>query len=232
MKNDFGKIYGESRHGKRTKRRKTNLILNSLIAIVLLLIIFVSAAIFLGGNDDAQSQNNKVTEKNKDAESKSAKKDKEKKKEKEKSKTAAQKSDSKSGDQSLKEKEDENEKNEEETEESKPVVTEGGSDPNVKQTIENPGWKPVGTTQTGEHTAVYDQSSVDWKEMEDAIASAIGIDRSNMTVWFLGNNGPNSSVGTVSEKGSDQTFRVYIDWVDGQGWKPVKVEELIQNDKR
>jgi hypothetical protein len=67
---------------------------------------------------------------------------------------------------------------------------------------------------------------VDWQEMLQAISYATGVDQSNMTVWFLGNNGPNKSVGTISTKDQSEKYRVYIDWVDGQGWKPVKVEVL------
>jgi hypothetical protein len=54
-----------------------------------------------------------------------------------------------------------------------------------------------------------------------------------MTVWYLGNNNgnPNSSIGTVSTKDKQQTYRVYIEWIDGQGWKPTKVEKLVENDK-
>nr|WP_242035144.1 YrrS family protein [Mesobacillus harenae] len=116
---------------------------------------------------------------------------------------------------------------------SEPVVSDGGSDSNVKQTIVNPDWKPVGTTQTGEHISSSDPNSADWKEKELALSHGAGIDHANMTVWWLESNGdPNNAIGTISGKGSDQTYRVYIEWVDGQGWKPVKVEELIENDKK
>lgn len=48
MKNDF---QGSSRANYRAKRKKTNLVLNGLIGIVLLLIVFVAYSIFLSGND-------------------------------------------------------------------------------------------------------------------------------------------------------------------------------------
>ena len=34
------------------------------------------------------------------------------------------------------------------------------------------------------------------------------------------------------QENNPQSYRVYIEWVDGEGWKPVKVEELKENDKR
>lgn len=215
MNNDFENQNEGSRSGKLAKRRKTNLVLNSLIAIVLLLIIFVSVNIFFG---DVES---KGTNEDIAAESKTEE-------------TADDNSNDNVNTENSETEEDDDSKAEEDKdaenkdeEESEPVVTEGGSSPDVKKTIENPDWEPVGTTQSGEHVAVYDEDAVDWQEMVKAISYATGIDENNMTVWFLGNNGgPNSAAGTVSEKGGSVKYRVAIEWVDGQGWKPVKVEEL------
>jgi cytoskeletal protein RodZ len=210
-----------SRARKLAKRRKTNLVLNSLITIVLLLIVFVTVKIFFGdGQSEAEKSDAVVVDKQ----------------------LATEKTDVDSGNKDEQEAEVEEEKTdsadtdlEEESEsddedleeESEPTITEGGSSPDVKQTIVNPEWQPVGTTQTGEHHAVYDKSSVDWQEMLKALSYATGIDTENMTVWFLGNNGgPQSAVGTVSDKGGGPKYRVPIEWVDGVGWKPVKVEEL------
>lgn len=212
-------LHEGSRSGYRSKRKKTNLVLNSLIGLVLLLIIIVSAFIFLDDdNKKTASENDEKT-----AQTTSENKKKNKKEEK-----------ASSGKSNMEEKnEAEEEVNEDDESENEPIVTEGGSDSNVQKTIENPSWKPVGTSQTGEHVAVYDQSSADWQEMINTFAYATGIDPGNMTVWYIGsNNGnPNKSIGTVSSKDVKQTYRVYIEWVDGQGWKPTLVEELIDNDK-
>lgn len=215
----------ESRFGKREKRKKTNVILNSLIALVIILIIFVSAKIFFGGNNDqalpadeqtASENNSKQNEKSEDNQNKEAEEDKDNvDKDSEEDEKEAEENEA-----------DENEEEEESEEAKEQVVTEGGSAPDVEKTIENPAWKPVGTSQSGEHTAVYDQNSADWQEMLNAITYATGVDQGNMTVWFLGNNGPNSSVGTISTKDQSEKYRVYIDWVDGEGWKPSKVEVL------
>jgi cytoskeletal protein RodZ len=210
-----------SRARKLAKRRKTNLILNSLITIVLLLIVFVTVKIFFGdGQSEAEKSDAVVVDKqlaNEKTDVGSGNKDEEEAEEVEEEKKDA--SDS--------EEESESEDEELEETESEPTITEGGSTPDVKQTIVNPDWKPVGTTQTGEHQAVYDESSVDWQEMLKALSYATGIDVTNMTVWFLGNNGsPQSAIGTVSDKAGGPKYRVPIEWVDGEGWKPVKVEEL------
>ncbi|MBR8645235.1 YrrS family protein [[Brevibacterium] frigoritolerans] len=84
-----------------------------------------------------------------------------------------------------------------------------------------------------EHTTSFEKGSVDWNEMSKAIASGAGIDEGNMKLWWLQNGGSSTTaIGTVSEGDNPKTFRVYIEWVDGSGWKPVKVEELKTNDKR
>ena len=232
MKYDYDDLNEGARTRKRAKRRKTNLILNSLIVVVILLIVIVSANIFFG-NDEGTADDSKVATENKKAEA--GKNDKSNGNSK-----ATNQDDSKAADEESNDIEEDSESEsaeEEETEASEelgePVVTEGGSDANVKQTIQHPDWQPVGTTQAGEHTTAFDENSVDWQEMLLAYSYATGIDKDNMTVWWNENNGaPNTAVGTISEKGSDQTYRVAIEWVEGQGWKPVKVEELIENDKR
>ncbi|MDQ0197202.1 DUF1510 family protein [Neobacillus ginsengisoli] len=209
-----------SRSGSRAKRKKTNIILNGLIVIVLALIIFVAYNIFSSGNDKAST--NKVSSAGAQKQTLH--------KESKKSSTAAKDNNSSDNTSSG------NANAEQSTEASTPgtvdnsqaVVTEGGSTPNVTKSVENPDWKPVGTSQTGQHTPVYDSSSTDWQEMLSAISYATGLDQSNMTVWFLGRDKStgSGSVGTVSSKDKQQKYKVYIQWVDGQGWKPTKVEVL------
>ncbi|MGP7816896.1 DUF1510 family protein [Niallia sp. 01092] len=203
----------QSRSEQRLKRRKTNLILNSLIGIVLLLIVFVSYSIFHTNdskNADKPNKNNVKTEQT----------NKDDKVEAETVNGNANGSD-KTADEETMAEEDE-EKTDDEA-----IVTEGGSDSNVVKTIENPAWEPVGTTQTGEHAASY-SSGADWDEQEKALAYGTGLDESDMVVWFLGNNNkdPQKSIGTVSSKDKSKKYRVYIEWVDGKGWKPTKVEEV------
>jgi cytoskeletal protein RodZ len=224
---NFEESNGSSRSGKRAKRRKTNIILNTLIGVVLLLIIIVSAAIFLGGNDDEAAEQAPATEKA-DPENN----DKDNNNNNTADETAGQEEETDQAEDSAQDggdAENPDEDNGEEAEGDQDIeddaeVTDGGSAPDVEKTIVNPSWQPVGTSQTGEHTAVYE--GVDWNEMVQAITYATGIPESNMTIWFLGNNGPNQSVGTVSTKDQQEKYRVYIEWVDGQGWKPVKMEQL------
>ena len=218
MSNDF---QSGSRSSYRAKRKKTNIILNSLIVLVLALIFFVAYTIFLSGDDKAATKKDEPK-----TESQAAnKEDKDLEKKEEGKESADETADEKSTDEDSKEA-----TVPEQGDDSQPVVTEGDGSSNVLKTIENPAWKPVGTVQTGEHTTVYDKSSVDWQEMLKAVSYATGLEESNMTVYWFGRDktSGNGYFSTVASKDKSFKYNVYLHWVDGQGWKPVKVEELSE----
>lgn len=216
------------RYERRTKKKKTNVVLNSLIGVVLLLIIIVSASIFLGNDDDKKASSEKeqaIEEEVMDEAEENQEETNEETTDEEDTEKDTQQEEETTTDtekEKIEEKQTLDETNSEEDAEE--VVTEGGSEPSVIRTIVNPAWKPIGTVQQGEHYNVYD--GVDWDEMVDAISYATGLSEDAMTIHFLGNNGHNKSVGTIYTKNKEQIYRVYIEWVDGQGWKPAKVEEL------
>lgn len=211
--------YQQSRFNQRSKRRKTNLILNGLIGIVLVLIIVVSGVIFWGNDDKATTE--KEQDQSVDASNEANEGEESSKEETEGSDSKTDEEDS-STESSSSNEESSEEDSSNDNEEA--IVTEGGADSNVVRTIVNPNWEPIGTSQTGEHTNVY--SGVDWDEMVSAIEYATGLSEDNMTIKFLGNDGHNKSKGTVFSKDRTQIYRVSIEWVDGQGWKPTLVEEL------
>lgn len=211
--------YQQTRFNQRSKRRKTNLILNGLIGIVLVLIIVVSGVIFLGNDDKATTE--KEQEQSVEASNEANEGEESSKEETEGSDSETDEEDS-STESSSSNEESSEEGSSSDNEEA--IVTEGGADSNVVRTIVNPNWEPIGTSQTGEHTNVY--SGVDWDEMVSAIEYATGLPEDNMTIKFLGNDGHNKSKGTVFSKDRTQIYRVSIEWVDGQGWKPTLVEEL------
>ncbi|WHZ01824.1 YrrS family protein [Neobacillus sp. YX16] len=217
MSNDF---QSGSRSGYRAKRKKTNIILNSLIVIVLALIFFVAYTIFLSGDDKAapKKEETKTTENQA-----SEKEDKDTEKN-----DAARETEGDTDSEENADEESEEASAPEQEDDSQAVITEGDGTTNVVRTIENPTWKPVGTVQTGEHAPVYDESHVDWQEMRKAISYATGLEESNMTLYWLGRDKASGtgSFSTVASKDKTQKYNVYLEWVDGEGWKPVKVEEL------
>ncbi|GAA1370690.1 MULTISPECIES: YrrS family protein [Peribacillus] len=233
-----------SRFNQRDQKRKVNKIYNIAITIVSILIVIVAVSIFL--SDDGTETKKATTEPKQVAETEKGKvvdkpsgKEEETDSEKEDAvgdseatEEDAEKEDSKATEEDAEEKA-EDDADPEKAGDAELVEVEGSGDGNVASTYTSESWKPVGTEQSGEHTTSFEKGSVDWNEMSKAIASGAGIDEGSMKLWWLQNGGsPTTAIGTVSEGDNPKTFRVYIEWVDGSGWKPVKVEELKTNDKR
>ena len=209
-----------SRLDLREKKRKVNKIYNVSITIVCALIVIVAITIFTGNdveNTAKESAQSITTEEsiNKNTETN------------EETKAVEVTSEEIEEEEVVKE--------EDEKTESEPELVKiaGSGDQNVLNTYTSDSWKPIGTEQTGVHTTQFEKGSTDWNEMTKAIAYGAGIDEASMRLWWLKNGGsPNAAIGTVSAGQNPQSYRVHIEWVDGEGWKPVKVEELKQNDMK
>lgn len=88
-------------------------------------------------------------------------------------------------------------------------------------------WEPIGTEQTEPHVIQYDEGTQDRKEMEEAVKLATGLD--DMIVWWLGREGEQEVVATVTPRDQSETFRTYLSWIEEEGWQPIKVENLQEN---
>ncbi|PGX21482.1 FMN-dependent NADH-azoreductase [Bacillus anthracis] len=92
----------------------------------------------------------------------------------------------------------------------------------VSQT--NPSWKPIGTVQGAKPEMKFKEGTVDWSEMKQAISYAVDVPESQLIFDFIGNNGDNKAYGNVRDKQSNKKYKVDIDWVENQGWKPASVQ--------
>ncbi|MGG3842119.1 DUF1510 family protein [Anoxybacillus kestanbolensis] len=195
-----------SRFAKRSKQRKVNRVLNTFIAIVFALILFFGWK-WLFANDRPVKETNTSPQ------------------------SVEVETNEPPNDEQLSETETEiNEQQSNDTVEET-VVDDPNS--NVIREIVNPSWQPIGTTQSEPHVTQYDKNSVDWKEMLDAISYATGISSSDLIVWFIGNGGsPNHAVATVSKKDKTEHYKVFIEWVTNEGWKPTKVQQLKKIERR
>ena len=112
------------------------------------------------------------------------------------------------------------------------VVTEPTSDKEfVSETIVDSAWQPIATEQSGEHISSYDGESVDWNEKKKAIAYAIGQPEDELIFWKVKNGGnPQKSIGIIESKSDSSKYRVYIEWINNEGWKPVKKDVLTSLD--
>ncbi|OPD53158.1 YrrS family protein [Bacillus thuringiensis] len=88
----------------------------------------------------------------------------------------------------------------------------------------NPSWKPIGTEQGAKPDMKFKEGTVDWSEMKKAISYAVDVPESQLIFEFIGNNGNNKAYGNVRDKQSNKKYKVNIDWVENQGWKPVSVQ--------
>ncbi|MER0139302.1 DUF1510 family protein [Bacillus safensis subsp. safensis] len=216
-----------SRFEHRDKRRKANMVLNILIGIVVVLILVVASSLLIFNKP---KDTDVAKEPSKTAPATSENKQNSQEDVKDPKKDTSDDSDAKKEDSS--DQDDEKKKTDDEEKPNKDALkdakeTDGGKTSDVDKTYENDDWEPVGTEQSGSHTATYDSSSKDWKEMIKAMSYATGISEDQMTVLWLGNNGgPQDAKGTIRDKSTGERYRVEITWVDEKGWKPVKVEKL------
>ena len=234
-----------SRSNRPNKPNRTNKILNALIGLVIVLIVITGGIIFLGNDDadqanskDSESQVSKVQDEStpgatgvpeaddssEDVSSKEIETDEEDAEKAEEDEAKAEEA-AKAKEEAAKEKEKETTKEDSTT--GGTVTSTPSDDPIVAERVVNTAWKPVGTTQTGVHASVYSEGHVDWDEKIKAITYTTGLSADNMIVWIIQNGGgPQKSIGVVSSKNKEEKYRVYLQWVDGQGWKPEKMETL------
>ncbi|MED2013110.1 YrrS family protein [Bacillus wiedmannii] len=88
----------------------------------------------------------------------------------------------------------------------------------------NSSWKPIGTVQGAKPEMKFKEGTVDWSEMKKAISYAVDVPESQLIFDFIGNNGDNKAYGNVRDKQSNKKYKVDIDWVENQGWKPASVQ--------
>ncbi|MFS0575297.1 DUF1510 family protein [Sporosarcina sp. 179-K 3D1 HS] len=230
----------------RKRRSKSNTILNMLIGLVVVLIIITASFIFTGNKDEQQAEpgEESVTtsdqeelddQEETELEDPSNEGDSEMPTNESSSPEFAEEPEGQSPDQN---KDGMTPKQEEPAVElakqDEAVEDHGGKvtyskpdDPIISETIINSSWKPIGTSQTGNHVSLYDGESVDWQEKKQAIAYSTGIPEESLIYWKIKNGGsPQKSIGIVSTKDKSKKYQVHLEWVDGAGWKPVKMDVL------
>ncbi|WP_088362753.1 YrrS family protein [Bacillus cereus] len=113
----------------------------------------------------------------------------------------------------------------------KSVKTNGNENKEEEKTVSqekdpqtNPSWKPIGTEQGAKPDMKFKEGTVDWSEMKKAISYAVDVPESQLIFDFIGNNGNNKAYGNVRDKQSNKKYKVNIDWVENQGWKPASVQ--------
>lgn len=226
-----------SRLKKKKEKNRSNSILNIMIGLVFALILIIGVSMLFSGGDDQANQSEEVaistgteeqTSGSDDGESASAGDEDEDAEAKAEEEAAKKAEEAKAKEEAAKKAKEEKEKEEEGSVTKGGTITrEDSSDPIVDETVINTSWEPVGTKQKGDHVSVYQKDSVDWNEKVKAVSYATGLDSNNMYVMMIKNGGgPQKSIATVQSKDESEKYRVHLEWVDGEGWKPVKMDVL------
>ena len=101
------------------------------------------------------------------------------------------------------------------------------ADPIVDEVLVNKGWAAFPTEQTGTHESTYVKGHIDYEEKLKAIFSVLDIPQDKSIVLSVKNNGSTTtSIAVVTSMDKEQKYRVSIEWIDGEGWKPTRLEVL------
>ncbi|MEF7636687.1 YrrS family protein [Bacillus thuringiensis] len=238
-----------SRFQEKQQNRRQKAIFNIAFTLVLVTVGIVTYQLFTPSNTSTKAiaQEKKVTkiEEKKTEEKETAKIEEKKTEEKETAKIEEKKTEEKEATKIEEKKTEEEatkieEKKTEEKEtaqlEEKPKVeksvkTNGNENNEEEKTASqekgsqtNPSWKPIGTEQGAKPEMKFKEGTVDWSEMKKAISYAVDVPESQLIFDFIGNNGNNKAYGNVRDKQNNKKYKVNIDWVENQGWKPASVQ--------
>ncbi len=212
-----------SRVDKFQKRRKITKIISVLIIVGAILFIALLWMWLFGGNESSSTESKPDASKDPAVEENNKQEDSQ-----EKNEQADEDSDVEDKEGEDEEKEDDDKEGNDEDEEVEIEKIETSEDNVIEAYTGN--WSPVGTEQEGPHTTQFDKSSQDWKEMHEAIEVATDLQEEQMTTHWIGNDGEQKVVATVSDHNTTNVYRVYLSWVDEKGWQPTKVEVLEEVD--
>lgn len=216
MKKEKMEHVNRAQENTRTNRRKEdkmNRTLNYLIALVSVLLVITLGVIFMTGDEDeageqqagdaaVQSENPQAARQEDETEDGQAA------------------SDDKANDVSA-----EDDSTVDATEDA--AVVNASDDPLVAEVWTSEAWQAYPTAQTGEHRSTFAQGDIDYEEKLQSIFSVVPIEQQDSIIWSVKNNGnAKSAIAVISSNDKTQKYRVAIEWIEQQGWKPVQVEVL------
>ncbi|EML6320713.1 YrrS family protein [Bacillus sp. FSL L8-0199] len=226
-----------SRFQEKQQNRRQKAIFNIAFTLVLVTVGIVTYQLFTPSNTStkaiAQEKKVKKIEEKKTEDKETAKIEEKKTEDKETAKIEEKKTEDKET-AKIEEKKNEDKEAaqlEEKSKTEKSVKTNGTENNEEEKTASqekgsqtNPSWKPIGTEQGAKPEMKFKEGTVDWSEMKKAISYAVDVPESQLIFDFIGNNGNNKAYGNVRDKQNNKKYKVNIDWVENQGWKPVSVQ--------
>ncbi len=210
-----------SQENTRTKRRqenKMNRTLNYLIALVSVLLVITLGVIFIVWDEDEAEEQLQTEDAALEAENLDAVEEDKQEDETEAGQSAT--TNDATNDQS-----DENDSTVDANQDE--AVINASDDPLVAEIWTNDAWQAYQTVQTGEHQSTFTQGHIDYEEKLQSIFSVVPIEQQESIIWSVKNNGnAKSAIAVISSNDKTQKYRVAIEWIEQQGWKPVQVEVL------
>ncbi|MGM9945744.1 MAG: DUF1510 family protein [Lysinibacillus sp.] len=208
-----------SQENTRTNRRKEykmNRTLNYLIALVSVLLVITLGIIFMTGDEDEAEQQPQTEDSAVQSEGSAAEEEDKQEDETEVGQPAT-------NDATNEESDEDNSK----VDTSDEAVINASDDPLVAEVWTSEAWQAYPTAQTGEHQSTFVEGHIDYEEKLQSIFSVVPIEQQESIIWSVKNNGnAKSAIAVISSNDKTQKYRVAIEWVDEQGWKPVQVEVL------
>lgn len=113
-------------------------------------------------------------------------------------------------------------------EKTKGIIFIDSDDSNVKSAWKNENWTPQVSQQKEPHTINFDSNSLDRVEMKYSFSTALNLEEDLIEEWWLDStNQDNEIIGLLSNRNTNQPYRVTIKWITNKGWQPTLVEELL-----
>lgn len=199
-----------SRSERQMKRRRNERFLFSLIAIAVLFVLMLVFFIFKGDNDAKVA----ISDENESKES-----------------TELTETDPENNpDENLMEESDATELDSESSEfgmgdfpDDVVIQSIDSSDENVIEAFVG-NWSPIGTIQEEPHTVSFDKDSQDWQERREALLYVTKIHEDDLIEHWHGNGGEQKVIAVIEDRPSGDMYRIYLSWIEHEGWQPTLVE--------
>lgn len=97
---------------------------------------------------------------------------------------------------------------------------------NVKKSWVNSEWTVTKTNQTGQHSINFEENSLDRNEMKKTFSTTLKIEETLIEEWWIDTTGESQIYAYLSNKETNDAYKVYLKWINNKGWQTEKVEEL------
>lgn len=99
------------------------------------------------------------------------------------------------------------------------------TDPIVTLAWTDAKWAPYATAQTGPHTSKFDAKHIDYQEKLKLLYRDTGFTEETSIVWDM-KNSSGDAIAVISSKDKKTIYRLSMQWVVGNGWKTLLIEQL------